>query len=638
MSQLPSFNALNLRAPLLSAITELGYETPTPVQAQSIPVLLEGRDLLAQAQTGTGKTAAFALPILSQIDLSVSAPQALIITPTRELAIQVAEAFQRYARALKGFHVIPIYGGQSYTIQLNALKRGVQVIVGTPGRVMDHLRRGTIPVNAIKTVVLDEADEMLTMGFIEDITWILEQIPHAHQTALFSATMPAAIQQVAKKYLNDACHVQIKPNKQNVAAIEQCYIRISANQKLELLTRLLEVETIQAAIVFARTKNGSSELAEKLKARGYAATALNGDMNQAWREKVIDQLKRGAVDIVVATDVAARGIDVERISHVFNFDIPYDVESYIHRIGRTGRAGRSGKAVLFVTPREYRLLNAIERGVQSPIEEIFPPTLKEMAEKRGEQLVAQVMGVLNTGDARNATSAINAKGDSTNVPHANVHASAEARIFAVRPYLHYIDMIMAKTGHDAKAIAAALAYLIQQDNPMPIDELERPARDYGRASRGASSKERRSYGSNPYGKRPIKSSKPHKSKKSGSSGKSNKLSSGNSGLSKSNYSFSKEGRTNEKSRMNEKSRINEKNGPNEKSKSKGKRSKKIIQNAGQTKPAKPAKLEKPTRSTKSAKPKKTVGSSSSSSLPDSGSPSSLRGGQAQRRSTKQSTL
>lgn len=364
MTDTSTFKQLDLPQPILSALTELGYESPTPIQAQSIPVLLSGGDLLAQAQTGTGKTAAFALPILSHLDVSLNAPQALVIAPTRELAIQVAEAFQSYAKHLKGFHVLPIYGGQDFRGQLRALKRGVQVVVGTPGRVMDHLRRGTLSLEALTTVVLDEADEMLKMGFIEDIEWILEQIPQAHQTALFSATMPEYIKKISQRYLKDAKHLQIKPTRNAIEKIEQFYLRVKREQKLEVLTRVLEIEAVDASIIFVRTKNCSAELAEKLQARGYAAAALNGDMNQSLREKVINQLKRGALDMVVATDVAARGIDVQRITHVINYDIPHDTEAYIHRIGRTGRAGRTGKAVLFVTPREYRLLKDIERAIQ----------------------------------------------------------------------------------------------------------------------------------------------------------------------------------------------------------------------------------------------------------------------------------
>jgi len=396
--------------------------------------------LLAQALTGTGKTAAFALPVLSNIDLSLKAPQALVIAPTRELAIQVAEAFQSYARHMKGFQVTPIYGGQDFTTQLRALKRGAHVIVGTPGRMMDHLKRGTLSTNAIKTVVLDEADEMLKMGFIDDIEWILKQIPHQHQTALFSATMPTPIQKIAKNYLKDAQKVHIKSKTGTVDAIEQSYMRVSRNQKLDVLTRYLDVEEIKAVLIFTRTKNLSGELAEKLQARGYTAAALNGDMNQSLREKVIGQIKCGSLDIIVATDVAARGIDVERISHVINYDIPYDTESYIHRIGRTGRAGRKGKALLFVAPRENRLLSDIERAIRQTIKEIEPPTLQEMKERRSKQLTDKVLNIIEKSEK-------------------------------LGPFQELVEKIMEEGDCDAKDIAVALAYLNQQAQPMPTKEI-----------------------------------------------------------------------------------------------------------------------------------------------------------------------
>ncbi len=441
MTSATSFHPLKLIPTLLSALTELGYEIPTPIQEKSIPILMQGHDLLAQAQTGTGKTAAFALPILSHLDLSLKKPQALIITPTRELAIQVAEAFQSYAKHLKQFHVTPIYGGQDYQIQLRALKRGAHIIVGTPGRLMDHLRRSTLAIDHLKTIVLDEADEMLKMGFIEDIEWILNQISHHHQTALFSATMPASIQKIAKKYLKNATSVYIQPKENTVNLIKQSYISISKNQKIELLTRFLEIEDIQAAIVFVRTKNSSSELAEKLQARGYAAAALHGDMSQALREKVVDRIKTGSLDIIVATDVAARGIDVDRISHVINFDIPYDAESYIHRIGRTGRAGRKGKALLFVTPREHRLLSEIERAIHKKIEPMEPPSLKEMNKKRNEQLTEKITHVM-------------------------------AKDKRLKPYSAMIDNIVEQSNCTPKEVATALVYLMQQSNPLPSYEIE----------------------------------------------------------------------------------------------------------------------------------------------------------------------
>lgn len=389
------FSQFALNKNILSAIADLGYESATPIQEQGIPVLLSGKDLLAQAQTGTGKTATFALPILSNIDLSIKAPQALIIAPTRELAIQVAEAFQSYAKYLKGFSVAPIYGGQDFGTQLRLIKRGSHVIVGTPGRLMDHLRRGTLPVDSIKAVVLDEADEMLKMGFVEDVEWILSQLTGPHQTALFSATVPASIQKISHRYLKDAVKIHIKAQTNTVDTISQSYITVTnRNQKLEVLTRLLEAEENQGVIIFTRTKTESAELAERLLARGYRAAALNGDMSQASREKTIARLKNSTLDIVVATDVAARGIDVERITHVINYDIPYDVDSYIHRIGRTGRAGREGRAILFVTPREQRLLRDIEHHIKKSIKRMEPPSLKEIQEKQASQLGEKIVKVV----------------------------------------------------------------------------------------------------------------------------------------------------------------------------------------------------------------------------------------------------
>ncbi|MBV5302658.1 MAG: DEAD/DEAH box helicase [Chlorobium sp.] len=376
------FNDLQLIEPLMRALQEVGYENPTPIQAQTIPLILEGRDVLGQAQTGTGKTAAFALPILSNIDLELAEPQALVLAPTRELAIQVAEAFQRYAEYLKGFHVVPIYGGQDYGIQLRMLRRGVHVIVGTPGRVMDHIRRGTLNLNTLKCLVLDEADEMLRMGFIDDVEWILEQTPKGRQVALFSATMPQPIRRIAQKYLNNPAEVTIQTKTTTVDTIRQRYWIVGGSHKIDILTRILEVEPFDGMLIFVRTKTMTIELAEKLQARGYGAAALNGDMPQSQRERTVEQLKSGVLHIVIATDVAARGLDVERISHVINYDIPSDTESYVHRIGRTGRAGRSGDAILFVSPREKNMLNSIERATHSRIELMVLPTTEVINNKR----------------------------------------------------------------------------------------------------------------------------------------------------------------------------------------------------------------------------------------------------------------
>jgi ATP-dependent RNA helicase DeaD len=376
------FSELALAAPVLKAVDEVGYEFPSPIQAQSIPPLLEGRDLLGQAQTGTGKTAAFALPLLSGLDLSVKQPQILVLTPTRELAIQVAEAVQTYARHLKGFHVLPVYGGQSIVVQLRQLHRGVHTVVGTPGRVLDHLRRGTLQLDNLRCVVLDEADEMLRMGFIEDVQEILDYTPEEKQVALFSATLPSAIRRVAAQYLKDPVEIRIETKTATVATVTQRYWQVRGVHKLDALTRILEVEEFDAMLVFVRTKTATVELAEKLEARGHSCAALNGDMNQAMREKTIDNLKKGRLDIVVATDVAARGLDVERVSHVINYDIPYDAEAYVHRIGRTGRAGRKGEAILFVSPREQRMLRSIEKATRQAITQMQLPTHEDIVGRR----------------------------------------------------------------------------------------------------------------------------------------------------------------------------------------------------------------------------------------------------------------
>ncbi|MCF6209865.1 MAG: DEAD/DEAH box helicase [Gammaproteobacteria bacterium] len=397
MSSTPTtFQAMGLAAPILKAVEDAGYEQPSAIQAESIPLLLEGRDLLGQAQTGTGKTAAFALPLLSRIDTSKRAgPQLLVLTPTRELAIQVAEAFQSYAHHIKNFHVLPIYGGQSYTNQLRQLKRGVQVVVGTPGRVMDHIRRGTLDLSGLQALVLDEADEMLRMGFIDDVEWILEQTPKKRQIALFSATMPAVIRKVAERYLNNPVVVKIATKTATVTTIRQRYWAVSGLHKLDALTRILESEDFDGMIVFVRTKTATVELADKLAARGYASAALNGDIPQNNRERIIQRLKKSQLDILVATDVVARGLDVERISHVINYDVPHDTESYVHRIGRTGRAGRKGDAILFVAPRERRMLNAIERATRQPIEVMQMPTASDINVQRIERFKQRISETLD---------------------------------------------------------------------------------------------------------------------------------------------------------------------------------------------------------------------------------------------------
>ena len=393
-----SFSELELPAPLQQALVDVGYETPSPIQARIIPLMLESVDVLGQAQTGTGKTAAFALPILALLDLTLKLPQVLVLAPTRELAIQVAEAFQKYARHMPGFHVLPIYGGSDYTGQLRQLKRGVHVVVGTPGRVMDHMRRGSLNLSALKTLVLDEADEMLRMGFIDDVQWILEQTPQERQIALFSATMPDAIRRIAKRHLRDPREVAIKVKAVTTNLIRQRVWMMAGMHKLDALTRILEVEDFDGMLIFVRTRILTVELADKLSARGYSVAALNGDIPQKQREQTVENLKNGKLDIVVATDVAARGLDVQRISHVINYDIPSDVESYIHRIGRTGRAGRKGDAILFAASRERRLLGAIEKATGNTLDKMELPTVEEVTDKRVGKFKQRITETLDTED------------------------------------------------------------------------------------------------------------------------------------------------------------------------------------------------------------------------------------------------
>jgi ATP-dependent RNA helicase DeaD len=431
------FDQLELHPALLQAVTEIGYEAPSAIQAATIPPLLAGRDLLGQAQTGTGKTAAFALPMLCKIEIGNPVPQGLVLTPTRELAIQVAEAMQAFARHLPGFHVLPIYGGAGMGSQLRQLERGVHLVVGTPGRVMDHLRRGSLVLDELKVVVLDEADEMLRMGFIDDVEWILEQTPDDRQVALFSATMPEPIRRVAQRYLNEPVEVRIAARTTTVASIVQRYWQVSGLHKLDALTRLLEVEPFDAMIIFVRTKSATTELAEKLEARGYAASALNGDMVQAQREQTVDRLKRGLIDIVIATDVAARGLDVERISHVVNYDIPNDTEAYVHRIGRTGRAGRSGQAILFVSPREKHLLRAIERATRQPIAQLTLPSREQVTNHRIGRFKQLITDTIE---------------------------SEELEFFEA-----LVDGYAAEHDIGISEIAAALAFLVQRERPLQSD-------------------------------------------------------------------------------------------------------------------------------------------------------------------------
>src|SRR5271169_2474518 len=438
-----SFQDLGLSEPVLRALADVGYESPSPIQAETIPVLLAGRDMLGQAQTGTGKTAAFALPALTKIDLTRHEPQVLVLVPTRELALQVSEAFLRYAAHLKGFHVLPIYGGQSYQPQLNALRRGVHVIVGTPGRVIDHMNRGTLKLAGLTLLVLDEADEMLRMGFVDAVESILEQTPPQRQVALFSATIPAPIRRIAQKHLRSPVEVTIKSKTSTAANIRQRYWLVSGMHKLDALTRILEAETFEGMLVFTRTKQATVELAEKLEARGFAAAPLNGDIAQPLRERTVARLKAGQIDIVVATDVAARGLDVERIGHVVNYDVPYDTESYVHRIGRTGRAGRKGEAILFIAPRERNMLRAIERATRQVIEPMNLPTVDTVNSLRIAKFKQRVIETVPSGAAG-----------------------------AFRPILEQLE---AESGLPLIDIAAALASLSQGNTPLLLaGKAERP--------------------------------------------------------------------------------------------------------------------------------------------------------------------
>ncbi|MBH0131344.1 DEAD/DEAH box helicase [Salinibacterium sp. NK8237] len=442
-----TFSDLALSDAVLKAVRDIGYETPSAIQAATIPTLLEGRDVVGLAQTGTGKTAAFALPILSRLDVSQSKPQALVLSPTRELALQVCEAFEKYATHMRGVHVLPVYGGQAYGVQLSALRRGVHVVVGTPGRIMDHLAKGTLDLSELKYLVLDEADEMLKMGFAEDVETILADTPDDKQVALFSATMPAQIRRISKKYLNNAEEITVKSQTTTSANTTQRYLVVSYPQKVDALTRILEVENFEGMIVFVRTKSETENLAEKLRARGYSAAAISGDVAQAQRERTVNQLKSGKLDILVATDVAARGLDVDRISHVVNFDIPVDTESYVHRIGRTGRAGRSGSAISFVTPRERRLLTAIEKATRQPLTQMQLPSVEDVNSTRLTRFDDAITEALNQ----------------------------QPRISAFRDIIaHYVEH------HDIPEadVAAALAVVAQGETPLLLSAEEERAQRF----------------------------------------------------------------------------------------------------------------------------------------------------------------
>jgi ATP-dependent RNA helicase DeaD len=456
-----SFDQLELSKPIMKVLNDVGYEIPSPIQAQAIPLLLAGRDLLGQAQTGTGKTAAFALPILSQLDLKQKEPQVMVLAPTRELAIQVAEAFQKYATHIKGFHVLPIYGGQEYGGQIRALKRGVHVVVGTPGRVMDHMRKGSLKLDKLSTLVLDEADEMLRMGFIDDVEWILEQTPKKRQIALFSATMPHQVRRIAAAHLSKPVEITIKVTTATANLIRQRFWPVSGLHKLDALTRILEAESFDGMIIFVRTKIATVELAEKLSARGFAAVALNGDIPQKQRERTIEQLKKGKLDILVATDVAARGLDVERISHVVNYDIPYDAEAYIHRIGRTGRAGRHGNAILFVAPRERRLLNAIEKAINKKIQMMELPSTESINDRRIEQFKQSISDTMAKED--------------------------------IAFYSQLLEQYQQESNAPVLEIAAALARLVQGDTPLLLQHkaLPRSGKDWEKEGRNDRGREER---------------------------------------------------------------------------------------------------------------------------------------------------
>src|SRR5262245_54358763 len=445
---LPSFDGLGLSERVLAAVRAVGYESPSPIQLAAIPPLLEGRDVLGQAQTGTGKTAAFALPLLCRIDLKRVEPQLLVLTPTRELAIQVAEAMQTYARQLKGFHVLPVYGGTGMDLQLKQLRRGVHAVVGTPGRIQDHLRRKTLKLDKIGAVVIDEADEMLRMGFIDDVESILGEMPDEKQVALFSATLPDRIRKIVAHHLKDPVEVKVKAKTATVAAIDQRFVEVRGFDKLDALTRILEVEDFDAMLIFVRTRQATTELSQKLEARGLASAALSGEMTQALRERTVERLKSGKLDIVVATDVAARGLDVERITHVVNYDIPYDVEGYIHRIGRTGRAGRAGHAILFVTPRERRMLSAIERATRQRVEPMRLPSREDVADRRATQFKDGITEVLGSQD--------------------------------LAFFEQLVASYAAEHGRDPQTVAAALAFIAQKDRPLLPAPGPEPRREQGR--------------------------------------------------------------------------------------------------------------------------------------------------------------
>ncbi|MBO8415125.1 MAG: DEAD/DEAH box helicase, partial [Proteobacteria bacterium] len=435
---LVSFKDLGLADKVLQAVSDLGFESPTPIQEKAIPVMMAGRDMIGQAQTGTGKTAAFALPILSKLNPGEKAIKALVLEPTRELAIQVAEAFQSFAKHCEDFRVMPIYGGASYENQIRSLRHGVQVVVGTPGRLIDLIERGKLSLKDVSFMVIDEADEMLRMGFIDDVDWILSQLPKERQNALFSATMPDAIRRIAHNHLVDPEEVRIESRTTTATTVHQRYWVVSGVHKIDAMTRMLEVESYDAVLVFVRTKTDAEDVANKLMGRGMACAALHGDIPQRQREKIIERLKNGTLDIIIATDVAARGLDVDRITHVFNYDIPYDAETYVHRIGRTGRAGRTGEAILFVSPRERRALRQIERVTRQRIEPMRMPTVADVNKRRLENFRNQIMETIEQG--------------------------------GLEEYMEVISDLLSDDSIEPEILAAALAKMVQRGSNLLLDE------------------------------------------------------------------------------------------------------------------------------------------------------------------------
>ena len=458
----PGFDALELSPTVKQAIRALGYQTPSAIQQAIIPHILEGRDVIGQAQTGTGKTAAFALPLISRFgDAPAGAVQVLVLAPTRELALQVTESFEKYGQQTPSLRVVTLCGGMDYRPQTRALREGVQVVIGTPGRVVDHLKRGTLKLDALRCLVLDEADEMLRMGFIDDVEWVMEQTPASCQVALLSATMPPPIRKLAQRFLKSPQEITVATKTATVAAIRQRYLFINQRDKLDALVRVLETETFDGVILFARTKESTVELADFLQRAGFRATALNGDMAQPQREQVVEQIKGGRIDILVATDVVARGLDVPRISMVLNYDIPFDGETYVHRIGRTGRAGREGDAILFVTPREKRMLQNIERLTRQKVEEMALPTSAQINVVRKTRFKARIQATLEAGK--------------------------------LDLYREVLEEFLQESGAEPLAVAAALARLAQgdsslymEDRPAPVVRArqERPEREPRRAEGG----------------------------------------------------------------------------------------------------------------------------------------------------------